>query len=94
MNFPNVLIWLVSLAFQIYTWLIVARVILSYVRLRTHHPVLRFIYEVTEPLLDFFRRLLPQTGAFDFSPLLAVFFLQIASSLVSQLLYFLFTVGR
>ena len=74
------LISIVSIVFEIYIWLIVARVLLSYVRFRTYHPVLRFIYEVTEPVLGFFRRLLPRTGAFDFSPLLAFLFVGWPSS--------------
>ncbi len=79
-------ITVVSIAFEIYIWLIVARVILSYIRIRTYHPVLRFIYEVTEPVLGFFRRLLPRTGAYDFSPLLAFFFVWVVEQLVVALL--------
>ena len=87
-------ITVVSIIFEIYISLIVARVILSYMRFRTYHPVLRFIYEATEPLLGFFRRLLPRTGAFDFSPLLALLFVWIVEILVIALLTNLFLVVR
>jgi YggT family protein len=43
---------LISLAITIYIWLIVARVILSFFQPRTYHPIIRFIYESTEPLLS------------------------------------------
>ncbi len=90
LDIPNYLIWVLNIAFQTYTWLIVARALLSFIHLRTYNPLLRFVYEVTEPVLALFRRLLPQTGPMDFSPLLAILFLQIANQLVVQLLYFLF----
>lgn len=51
-------------------WLmIVGRVLLSWVNPRFEGPVGRFLYETTEPLLAPIRRILPQTGMFDLSPL-------------------------
>ncbi len=94
MNVSHDVISIVSIVFEIYIWLIVARVILSYFRFRTYHPVLRFIYDVTEPVLGFFRRLLPRTGAFDFSPLLAFFFVWVVGQLVIALLQYLFLAVR
>ncbi len=84
---------IISLGFQIYTWLIVARVVISFFRPRRYHPAIRFIYEVTEPLLGFVRRLLPPAGLFDFSPLVAVIFLEIARPIVIILVIKLFTLG-
>ena len=42
------IISIISLAIDIYFWLIVARVILSFIRPRTYHPIIRFIYEITD----------------------------------------------
>jgi YggT family protein len=51
-------------------WLmIVGRVLLSWINPRFDGPVGRFLYETTEPLLAPIRRVLPQTGMFDWSPL-------------------------
>lgn len=94
MNVSHYVISVVSVVFEIYIWLIVVRVILSYFRIRTYHPVPRFIYEATEPVLGFFRRLLPRTGAYDFSPILAFFFVWVVEQLVITLLTFLFAVVR
>jgi YggT family protein len=94
LNISRDVVSIVSIAFELYIWLIVARVVLSYVRIRTYHPVLRFIYDVTEPVLGFFRRLLPRTGAFDFAPLLAFLSVWVAGQLVIALLTFLFSVAR
>jgi YggT family protein len=92
--FSHDVISLISIILEVYIWLIVARVILSYFRFKKYHPVLRFIYDVTEPLLGFFRRLLPRTGAFDFSPLLAFLFVWIVGQLLIALLTYMFAVVR
>ena len=48
---------------------VTARVLISWVNPRFEGPVARFLYETTEPLLSPIRRVLPQTGMIDFSPL-------------------------
>lgn len=50
--------------------LILARVLLSWVNPRFEGTFGRFVYETTEPLLAPIRRVLPQTGMIDFSPLI------------------------
>lgn len=91
MNYGRFLIALISVGVEIYVWLILARVILSFLRPRTFNPIIRFIYEVTEPLLALCRRLLPGPAAgLDFSPLLAIIFLELIKyalvNLVARLL--------
>jgi YggT family protein len=44
--------------------------------------VLGFLHDVCEPFLRLFRRFLPQIGGFDFSPILALFTLQIVNNVV------------
>lgn len=61
---------------QVMIWLIIARCILSFVRHDPYQPIIRFIYDVTEPVMAPFRRLLPTAGGLDFSPILAVLFIQ------------------
>jgi YggT family protein len=57
-------------------WLVIILYILtSWLRL-PYSPWLnriqRFLYDVCEPYIRLFRRVLPATGAFDFSPILAL----------------------
>lgn len=83
--------YLISLAITIYIWLIVARVILSFFQPRSYHPIIKFIYESTEPLLSLCRRILPGPMMnIDFSPFIAIIFLEILRVLLIQLLNFLF----
>jgi len=59
---------------------VIARAVLSWVNPDPYNPIVRFIYNLTEPVLGRIRRLLPlQLGGIDFSPIivfLAIIFLQ------------------
>jgi YggT family protein len=63
-----------------YTWILLARVVISWVNADPYNPVVRFIYNATEPVLSRVRERFPvYTGGFDLSPIvvwIAVLFLQ------------------
>ncbi|AFV11507.1 hypothetical protein Ycf19 family [Thermacetogenium phaeum DSM 12270] len=82
----NFVIGIISIAVEIYIWLIVGRVLLSFLRPRTYHPIFRFIYEITEPVLAPLRRILPPAMNIDFSPLVAIIILEIVKALLISLL--------
>lgn len=87
----GLLIWLVSMFFSALNFLIIIRVIISWLRPNYVDPkwrkVLNFIYKVTEPILGPIRRLLPTGGlGIDFSPLIALFALMIVRNFVINLL--------
>ena len=61
-----------------YLWIVVIRALISWVNPDPWNPIVRFLYQVTEPVLRPIRRRLPMTGI-DFSPMiviLAIYFLQ------------------
>ncbi|AGL02941.1 YggT family protein [Desulfoscipio gibsoniae] len=74
-------------AIEVYTWLIFIRIILSWIRVNPYQPVVRFIYETTEPFLGFFRRLIPPMGMIDFSPIVAFIALQLLATILIRLLH-------
>jgi len=86
----GILFTAIDVAFQVYTWILIVRIILSWVRHNPHQPVIRFIYEVTEPYLGLFRRFIPPIGAMDLSPIVAFFSLGILHWLVFQFLRLIF----
>ncbi len=51
---------------------------------RTTDAILGFLRDVCEPFLRLFRRVLPQFGGFDFSPILAILTLSIINSIVVE----------
>jgi len=70
----------VDLALTVFMWIVIARAILSWVSPDPYNPIVRFIHNVTEPVLYQIRKRIPLNfGGIDFSPiivLLAVIFLQ------------------
>ena len=79
-NFLFALAKLVDFALSAYMWIIIGRAILSWVNPDPYNPIVRFLHEVTEPVLSRIRRLVPAfAGGIDFSPvilILAIIFLQ------------------
>lgn len=71
---------------NILSWLIFVRVILSWIPIGRNSPLVRLVYEVTEPLLAPFRKILPRGSMpVDFSPLIAYFVLQIIRSFIIRM---------
>lgn len=62
---------------SIYIMLVFVRIILSYTTLGYRNRVMRFLMNVTEPLLGPLRRIVPTVGMFDISPLVAFIILWI-----------------
>ena len=61
---------------------IFARIILSWFPVQANNPIVVFIYAVTEPILAPIRRYMPRFGAFDLSPMIALFLILIAQRLL------------
>lgn len=79
-NFFMALAGIVDFLLTAYTWVIIGRVIISWVNADPYNPIVRFLYDVTEPVLGRIRRVLPLSmGGIDFSPMIlivAIMFLQ------------------
>ena len=64
--------------------LIVARVILSWVASPTsRNPVVQIIRQATDPILLPIQSILPRTGMFDLSPMVALFGLYLLQGIVA-----------
>ena len=66
---------LLIIGLQIYLFILFARILLSYATMfwtppPALTPIVRFVYELTEPLLSFLRRYIPPLGGLDLSPLI------------------------
>lgn len=77
--FINVLAQALSLA-------ILVRVLLSWVPMRLPWGLGEFIWGITEPILAPIRRALPFMGGMDFSPIVALFAIQIVETILLRLL--------
>jgi YggT family protein len=81
-GFLLLLIHYISLAFSI---LLIAYVVLSYF-MDPYHPVRSTVNNLVNPLLNPIRRLMPQTGMVDFSPLVAIILVQVIEFVLTRLL--------
>lgn len=61
---------------NVYSWLIIARALISWVSPDPYNPVVSFLYMVTEPILRPARRLIPPIGGtIDISPIVVLILL-------------------
>ena len=81
------MVWIFSFInwiIQLITLLVIMQVILSYF-MSPFHPVRQFIDRIVEPMLRPIRRLLPQTGMIDFSPLVLIILLQVINGVLRSI---------
>jgi YggT family protein len=81
-NFLTAVARVLDFGLDIYWWIIIARAVLSWVNPDPYNPIVRFLYNATEPVLYRIRRTLPfaYAGGLDLSPLFVlagIMFLQI-----------------
>ena len=79
-NFLIAVAKVLDIVLTIFMWIVIARAVLSWVSPDPYNPIVRFIHQVTEPVLYQIRRRIPVSfGGIDFSPILvflAIIFLQ------------------
>ena len=67
---------------SIYSLLIIIRVIFSLAMLSYSYRIMRFLVEITEPLLGPLRRVVPVLGRFDVSPIVALLIVWVCQAAV------------
>jgi YggT family protein len=79
-NFLKAVAVVLDYVLTFYMWIVIARAVLSWVNPDPYNPIVRFIHNVTEPVMYRIRSRLPVNfGGIDFSPIviiLGVVFLQ------------------
>jgi YggT family protein len=88
---PWALIALFSLFLNILFYAMIISVILSWVAPGSHNPGAELVAQITEPVLAPFRRIIPNLGGLDISPIFAFIVIQLLQSwLIPRLAYFAF----
>lgn len=79
-NFLKAVAVVLNYVLTFYMWIVIARAVLSWVNPDPYNPIVRFIHNVTEPVMYRIRSKIPvDYGGIDFSPIiiiLGVIFLQ------------------
>ena len=78
---------LIARILDIYVLILFVRIILSWVTMfkapsPAFAPLIRVIYDITEPVLGFARRLIPPMGGLDLSPILIFFLIRILAGVI------------
>ena len=85
-NFVQLLIWAIigvtALFLKIFFFALIISVILSWVSPGSHNPGAELVNQICEPALAPFRKLLPNLGGLDISPILAFMVLKLLDMLV------------
>lgn len=76
----DTIFWLLDLA-------ILLRVLFSWINADLFNPLVRFIYQVTEPLLAPLRRIIPPFGGLDVTPVVALLILDLVRRLLVTLIF-------
>lgn len=79
------IVQVISILSQLITWLVIVYIVLGYF-MSPYHPVRQALGSVVEPLLAPIRRLMPQTGMLDFSPMVLIIVVQLLARLLIGLL--------
>jgi len=80
------LVNILLLILNVYEIILLARVLMSWFRPDPYNPIVRFLYNATEPILAPIREALPATGGIDFSPLVAFLLLFALQRVITRLL--------
>ncbi len=73
----------IVLVLQLFQFVVLARVLLSWFpNVDRSNPLIKLVFDVTEPVLAPIRNLLPQTGMMDLSPLIVIIVISVISNIL------------
>ncbi len=72
---------------KLYSYVVIIRVVFSWMNPNPSNPLVRFVYVVTEPVLAPVRRVLPPMGGFDFSPIVVFIAIAILIRILNGMLF-------
>ncbi len=78
------LAFLIQFAAMALFWIILVRVVLSFLSPDRHNPAVQILYKLTDPLMKPFQRLIPPIGGFDISPVFLMLTLQLVRLLIAN----------
>ncbi|MBW2473166.1 MAG: YggT family protein [Deltaproteobacteria bacterium] len=73
---------------SIYFWIVIGRAVISWVNPDPYNPIVRFLYNATEPVFSRIRRILPlQFGGMDFTPIALLILIGVLQNILAQIQY-------
>lgn len=79
---------ILSMAINIYIWIVIIAVLISWVRPDPYNPIVQILYKLTEPVYAKIRRFIPTIiGGIDITPIIVILALQFINLFFVKLLY-------
>jgi YggT family protein len=73
---------LLSWFLEVYTWILIARVLMSWFNPSPNNPLVQFVLRLTEPVLAPIRKVIPAMGGLDLSPIVVFIALMFLKRLI------------
>ncbi len=74
---------------DIYSFIIIIRIFISWINPDPYNPVIRFLYSVTDPVLNPMRRIIPPIGGMiDISPMIVLLLIELIKQFIIKSIYF------
>ena len=80
------MIEIINLLFDLIYFFLVARIVLSWFPHNRYHPIIKIVYNFTDPLLAPFRNMINPIAGIDLSPIIVFFFLRILKDFLIRFL--------
>ncbi len=71
----NAIFAILAAVLELYSWVLLARALMSWIpNLDPYNPIVQFLYQITEPVLEPVRRIIPPLGGMIDISIIVVFF--------------------
>ena len=81
------MISIIHITFEILTYIIFIRVILSWFPHNPYQPLIKLIYQISNPILIPIRNFVSPIGGIDISPIIAIFMIQLIKNIILKSLF-------
>ena len=79
---------ILSIIVNVYTWIIIAAALISWVKPDPSSPIVQLLYRLTDPVYSFIRRYIKtEFNGIDFAPLIVLLALQLIEQFLIRLLF-------
>ena len=77
----------INLIISIYIWVVIIAALITWVQPNPYNPIVRFLWNVTEPVYRWIRRYIPTTfGGFDIAPIILILALEFVQILIHNII--------
>ena len=77
----------INLIIGLYIWVVIIAALITWVQPNPYNPIVRFLWNVTEPVYRFIRKYIPTTfGGFDIAPIILILGLEFLQILINNII--------